>query len=90
MATKKVVFRNIVGLAILILMTSARGAVSMSSDHSNSTTQFRHIEQPLALKVIVTLGGLGLMSLELWWFLWSQPKAQKSESNLRGETQGKI
>jgi plastocyanin domain-containing protein len=81
MANKKVVFSNMIGLAILIVMASGKGAVSMSSDHANSTTQFHQIEQPLELKIIVTLGGLGLIGLELWWFLFSQPTTQKAESN---------
>jgi plastocyanin domain-containing protein len=40
--------------------------------------QFRHIEQPLANKVLVTSGGLGLIGLELWWFLLSKPKSRKA------------
>jgi plastocyanin domain-containing protein len=30
---------------------------------------WRTIPQPLAVKVLVALGGLGLIALELWWFL---------------------
>ncbi|MGB5135733.1 MAG: cupredoxin domain-containing protein [Prochlorococcaceae cyanobacterium] len=30
---------------------------------------WRTIAQPLALKVLVALGGVGLIALELWWFL---------------------
>jgi plastocyanin domain-containing protein len=80
MANKKVILSHILGLVILILTASPDRAISMSSDHSINNPQFRPIEQPLALKAIVTLGGLGLIGLELWWFLWSQPKAQKTES----------
>ena len=79
MASKNVIFSHII-LAILILMASGKGAFSMSSDHSMTNPQFRPIEQPLAPKAIVTLGGLGLIGLELWWFLWSQPKTQNSKS----------
>lgn len=35
---------------------------------------FQKIEQPLTVKMLVTAGGVGLMGLELWWFLWSQKK----------------
>ena len=35
-------------------------------------SQFRHIEQPIELKLAVTLGGLILIGLEIWWFLLSQ------------------
>jgi len=80
MASKNVIFSNIIGLVVLMFTVSAGPAVSMSSEHSSTNPQFRPIEQPLALKAIVTLGGLGLIGLELWWFLWSQPKAQKTES----------
>lgn len=38
--------------------------------------QFRQIEQPLWLKGVVTVGGLSLMGLELWWFLFSQKTKQ--------------
>jgi plastocyanin domain-containing protein len=30
---------------------------------------WRTIAQPLAVKVLVALGGVGLIALELWWFL---------------------
>ena len=80
MVSKKVIFSNIIGLVVLIFTASAGPAVSMSSDHSMTNPQFRSVEQPLALKAIVTLGGLGLIGLELWWFLWSQPKTQNSKS----------
>jgi plastocyanin domain-containing protein len=39
--------------------------------------QFRRIEQPLSLKIGVTIGGLALISLELWWFLFSKTKHNK-------------
>ena len=56
MASKKVIFSNVIGLAVLIFTVSAGQAISMSSDHSTKNPQFRQIEQPLALKAIVTLG----------------------------------
>ncbi len=37
--------------------------------------QFQPIEQPLINKAIVTSSGLGLMGLELWWFLRAKPKS---------------
>lgn len=37
-------------------------------------SQFQPVEQPLGLKVGVTLGGLALIGVELWWFLLSKPK----------------
>ncbi len=38
--------------------------------------EFRYIEQPLALKVGITAAGIGLMSFELWWFLFSRSRAK--------------
>jgi plastocyanin domain-containing protein len=81
MAIKKVIFTNIIGLVVLLFTTSTGPAISMSSDHSMTNPQFRPVEQPLALKAIVTLGGLGLIGLELWWFLFSQPTTKKAESD---------
>lgn len=44
-------------------------------------TQFRRIEQPLWLKTGVTFGGMALIGLELWWFLFSKTKAQQAEAS---------
>lgn len=38
--------------------------------------EFRQIEQSPALNIAVTAAGLGLMGLELWWFMFSKPKAK--------------
>jgi plastocyanin domain-containing protein len=40
--------------------------------------QFPSIDQPLGLKVGVTLVGLSLIALELWWFLGSKPQIKPS------------
>ncbi|MBD3882854.1 cupredoxin domain-containing protein [Phormidium tenue FACHB-886] len=45
---------------------------------SDGGGQFQQIEQPLGNRVAVTIGGLGLIGLELWWFLLSKPKSQKA------------
>lgn len=44
---------------------------------TRQTHEFRHIVQPLWIKALVTGGGLSLIGGELWWFLFSQPKARK-------------
>ncbi|MEG4472383.1 hypothetical protein [Microcoleus sp. M2_C2] len=51
-------------------------ANQISIPPANSTAQFPHIEQPLSLKIGVTAGGLTLIGLELWWFLFSKNKAK--------------
>ncbi len=42
------------------------------------TPQFRRIQQPLGNKIAVTVGGVGLIGLELWWFLLSKPKSRQA------------
>jgi plastocyanin domain-containing protein len=49
----------------------------MQPSQREQTGQFQPIEQPLRNKIIVTVGGLGLIGLELWWFLLSKPKSAK-------------
>jgi plastocyanin domain-containing protein len=85
MFSKKTIFGNLISLGFLLSVTSgvavAQMPMEMPASSSNHTTQFRRIEQPLGLKAAVTLGGLGLIGLELWWFRFSKTKAQKAESN---------
>jgi plastocyanin domain-containing protein len=50
----------------------------MQPSQREQTGQFQPIEQPLRNKIIVTVGGLGLIGLELWWFLLSKPKSAKA------------
>lgn len=50
----------------------------MQPSQREQTGQFQPIEQPLSNKIIVTVGGLGLIGLELWWFLLSKPKSAKA------------
>jgi plastocyanin domain-containing protein len=48
---------------------------------SEPTTSFRRIDQPLWLKGAVTAGGIGLIGVELWWFLFSKSKSRKANTN---------
>lgn len=75
------------GIASLGLAFGSPAAVAAQMPHDMDTMQpaqtrqpeqFRRIEQPFANKAIVTLGGLGLIGLELWWFLLSKPKPRKA------------
>ncbi|PSN15246.1 hypothetical protein C7293_08125 [filamentous cyanobacterium CCT1] len=45
-----------------------------------STGQFQRIEQPLWSKVAVTGAGLGLIGLEMWWFLLSKPRSRQASA----------
>lgn len=64
-------------VAGLIVFATPAAVAQMTPDHSLSPNRFQRIEQSLAVKVGVAAGGLGLIGLELWWFL-SKPKAQRS------------
>ncbi|NJR39280.1 MAG: hypothetical protein HC781_11215 [Leptolyngbyaceae cyanobacterium CSU_1_4] len=78
-AKKSDFFGTLAGFGLLLGLISGVLAAEMPAPHRSSQpsfTQFQRIDQPLANKVAVTLGGLGLMGLELWWFLFSKPKSQ--------------
>lgn len=74
-------FGTLAGLGFLLGAISGALAAEIPAEHTTEGTQFRRIEQPLGNKVAVTVGGLGLISLELWWFLLSKPKSQKVEAH---------
>lgn len=44
------------------------------------TGEFLRIEQPLGLRAGVAVAGVGLIGLELWWFLLSKTKAQTAQT----------
>ena len=78
MFNKSSIFGSIAALALLFGIASNVVTAEMPTHSLEQTSQFRRIEQPLALKVGVTLGGLGLIGLELWWFIFSKNKAVKA------------
>ncbi len=84
MLSKKTILGNFIGLGFLLGFSSGVAVAQMPHEmpacSSESTTQFRRIEQPLGLKVAVTIGGTALIGLELWWFLFSKTKAQQAEN----------
>ncbi|WP_186708954.1 hypothetical protein [Euhalothece natronophila] len=43
---------------------------------AEESNRFQQVEQPLATKILVTVGGVGLIGLELWWFLGSNNKKE--------------
>ncbi len=57
------------------------GHAAQAQISQSDTNEFRRIEQPLGLKVGVTAAGLGLIGLELWWFLFSKTKAQSAQAS---------
>ena len=46
--------------------------------HSSTNKSFRQIEQPVAVKIGVVLGGLTLVGAELWWFLGRKQQQQQA------------
>jgi plastocyanin domain-containing protein len=52
----------------------------MSPHRTSASQEFERIDQPLGLKLGITAAGLGLIGLELWWFLVSRPQSQQARS----------
>jgi plastocyanin domain-containing protein len=82
MLNKKTIISNIFTYGLML--TLAAGTAIASPNHGtstekNPTAKFLKIEQPLSIKTTVTVGGLALIGLELWWFLLSKPKSKKAE-----------
>ena len=67
-------------ISLGLLLGVAEG-VTAQMPNQHLKDQFRPIEQPLSLKVAVTLGGVGLITAELWWFLWSQNSQLQTRNN---------
>ncbi|AFZ13012.1 hypothetical protein Cri9333_2136 [Crinalium epipsammum PCC 9333] len=74
MITQKQLWSSLISLGLFLGINTSVQAVEIPI---NKTQQFQKIEQPLALKAGVTLVGLGLISLELWWFLFSKANGKK-------------
>jgi plastocyanin domain-containing protein len=70
---------TLAGFSFLLGATTELPGIAMNSmQHlSENSGQFQRIDQPLGHKVAVTLGGLGLIGLEFWWFHFSKPKSRK-------------
>lgn len=83
MVNKIAITSAIASLGLALGITSGQAVAQMPHEgmqHSESerTSQFQRIEQPLWLKGAVTVSGLGLIGLELWWFLLSKPKSRQA------------
>ena len=73
-------------VSILVSIGLSFGIVSTVSaeemtKHNSSSKGFQPIEQPIALKIAIAVGGLSLIAAQLWWFLGSKPKSQQAEVN---------
>ncbi|MBH8551230.1 cupredoxin domain-containing protein [Nostocaceae cyanobacterium CENA357] len=81
MFSKKTLWGSLAGLGLLLGTTSSAALAAMPTSSAAPNSQFRSVEQPLALKVGVAIGGLALIGVELWWFLFSKSPAQKAEAH---------
>lgn len=71
----------IVSFSLVGAIASSISAAEMTEEHSKRSPQFQRIEQPLALKIGLTVGGLALISAQLWWFLLSKSKSQQAKTS---------
>ncbi len=83
MLKKATFLGTLAGLGFLLgALSGAIAAEPSSGDMSDFTmsqpNQLKPIEQPLNNRVAVTLGGVGLIGLELWWFLFSKPTSRQA------------
>ena len=63
-----------------LLLGAILGVLAAETDTQQTATQFQPIVQPIENKVVVTLGGLGLIGAELWWFLLSKSKSRQAST----------
>lgn len=81
MVTKSAIIATI-GVSIGLISSGAIAQTMREHNQSAPTTptsEFQRIEQPLSNKLLITVGGLSLIGLELWWFLFSKPKSLKAK-----------
>lgn len=70
----------LVSIGLSFVIVSSMSAEEMTN-HNSSSKGFQSIEQPIALKIAIAVGGLSLMVAQLWWFLGSKPKSQQAKIN---------
>ncbi len=73
---KRFLLSNLTGITLILLSTVSTQA---TQTNTNQDARFDKIQQPLPVKIAVTAGGIGLIGLELWWFLFSQKTSKKAE-----------
>ncbi len=55
---------------------TAKAMSEMPGHQAKPSPGLQKIEQPLPIKAGVLVGGVSLIGLELWWFLFSKKKTQ--------------
>ena len=67
-------------VSLSILLGSMPAPATEEAKHSSQQDlQFVRIEQPLGHKIAVTIVGLSLMGVELWWFLGAKSKTHQPQ-----------
>ena len=59
-------------IACLVLLISNPALAESANSPLESNPKIQVIQQPARIKAIVTIVGLGLIGLELWWFIYSK------------------
>jgi plastocyanin domain-containing protein len=85
MFSQRQILGSLAGLGIIVGIASGVRANQISTHPTSSTAQFRQIEQPLSLKIGVTAGGLTLIGLELWWFLFSKNQVKTQSASVKAD-----
>ncbi len=75
---KTIIFWGIlVQFEIVLSVMSGAIAAEMTQDKMQyASQQVQRIDQPISHKIAVTVGGLGLIGAELWWFLRRKPTSR--------------
>jgi plastocyanin domain-containing protein len=80
---KTKIYGNLIGLGFFLAIATNSVATSVLGQqnpelkapaYTIKTNQFPKLEQPIGLKLAVITVGLGLISAELWWFMFSKAK----------------
>jgi len=72
---RKKIGSQIICLSLLLVIVTILAVVASNGMPIQQTSQFPRIEQPFLLKLAVTLGGVALICLELWWCLFNQNRS---------------
>ena len=80
---RKLTLSSLANLGLLLALTTAAPAQMSHNATLANDSGFRRMEQPTWAKVLVTAGGLGLIGLELWWFVLSQSKSSQAKHQER-------
>ena len=75
MKVKSQIWSSIISLSLFF---GASGSIASEMPVTQGD-RFQRIEQPFPLKLAVTVGGLSLIGLELWWFIFSQNVSKKND-----------